>query len=73
MLIAGKNNGRRTKLLKNFILSIPTTFITITWLKTNMAACVRLLAMTLLLILAVLILYGDLALHIQPDQPQPLK
>jgi hypothetical protein len=37
-----------------------------------MAACVRLaMAMALLLALAVLILYGDLALHIQPDQPQP--
>jgi hypothetical protein len=35
-----------------------------------MAACVR-LAMTLLLDLAVLMLYGDLELHIQPEQPQP--
>ena len=37
-----------------------------------MAACVR-LAMVLLyiLVLAVLILYGDLALHIEPGQPQP--
>jgi hypothetical protein len=35
-----------------------------------MAACVR-LAMALLLVLAVLILYGDLALRIQPEQPQP--
>ena len=35
-----------------------------------MAACVR-LAMVLLLVLAVLILYGDLALHIEPEQPQP--
>jgi hypothetical protein len=30
-------------------------------------------AMTLLLALAVLILYDDLALHIQPEQPQPWK
>ena len=35
-----------------------------------MAACVR-LAMVLLLVLAVLILYGDLALHIEPEQLQP--
>jgi hypothetical protein len=35
-----------------------------------MVACVR-LAMTLLLVLAVLILYYDLALQIQPDQPKP--
>jgi hypothetical protein len=39
-------------------------------LKVNMAACVRLPA-ALLLVLAVLVLYGDLALHIQPEQPQP--
>jgi hypothetical protein len=35
-----------------------------------MAACVR-LAMMLLLVLAVLILYGDSALHIDPEQLQP--
>jgi hypothetical protein len=35
-----------------------------------MAACVR-LAMVLLLVLAVLILYGDSAFHIVPEQQQP--
>jgi hypothetical protein len=40
--------------------------------KTNMAACVR-LVMTPLLVLAMLILHGGLALHIslEPEQPQP--
>jgi hypothetical protein len=35
-----------------------------------MVACVR-LVMTLLLVFAVLVLYGDLALHIEPGQQQP--
>jgi hypothetical protein len=35
-----------------------------------MAACVR-LVMTPLLVLALLILFGDVALHIEPEQPPP--
>ena len=37
MLIAGKNNDRflKKKLRKSFVLSIPTTFITMTMAKNN--------------------------------------
>jgi hypothetical protein len=73
MLIAGKNDGRflYNKVEEKFLsCQYQQLSSLLPWLKTNMAACVR-LAMVLLLALAVLILYGDLALHIQPGQLQP--
>ena len=81
MLIAGKN-----KIEKFYLVNTRTRLLYFhyynhtrnhgPWLKTNMTACVRLaMAMALLptLSLAVLILYGDMALHIDPEHPQPWK
>ena len=71
MLIAGKNNDRflKIKSRKSFVLSIPTTFITITTAENKYGGlCAPILVLA---VLVVNVLYGDLALHTEPGKLQP--